>query len=97
MVEFLKKYINGLHLQVRFVPLVDGDLKVILIDNSYDLKGQTIIPRDAFSKSNVTEKEVFDEFLSPIVAEFGIKKSKIYSNRYKTHKNQEFERFWRGE
>lgn len=70
---------------------------MILIDSSYDLKGQTIIPKNAFSKPNVTEKEVFDEFLNPIIAEFGIKKAKIYSDRYKTHKNQEFERFWRGE
>ena len=96
MYNFLKKYVKDLHLEVSFIPLVNGELSIELRDNSYNLKGNIILPEEVFTKVK-DEEEKIDALLSPIVAELGEKRAKIYSDRFKAHKRQEFERFWRGE
>lgn len=96
MYKFLKKYVKDLHLEASFIPLVNGELLIELRDNSYNLKGSIILPEEVFTKVN-DEEEKIDALLSPIVAELGEKRAKIYSDRYKAHRRQEFERFWRGE
>ena len=96
MYNFLKKYVKDLHLEVSFIPLVNGELLIELRDNSYNLKGSIILPEEVFTEVN-DEEEKIDALLSPIVAELGEKRAKIYSDRFKAHKRQEFERFWRGE
>ena len=96
MYKFLKKYVKDLHLEVSFIPLVNGELLIELRDNSYNLKGSIILPEEVFTEVE-NEEEKIDALLSPIVAELGEKRAKIYSDRFKAHKRQEFERFWRGE
>ena len=100
MNNFLKKYLKDLHLEVRFKPLVNGELEITLIDNSYNIRNSIILSEDnfkAFEGTDISDSEMFNTILSPLLSEMGDKKASIYSNRYKAHIRQELDRFWRGE